>query len=66
MSGLTQRQYELLKEPPIGYFDYLSDRAGIKVSQVDRDASLTSQDHPKNVVKKELEKIMPKIKEEEL
>lgn len=66
MSGLTQRQYDLLTEPPIGNFDYLSDRAGIKVSQVDRNANLTSSYHPKNVVKNELKKIMPKIKEEEL
>lgn len=62
--GLTKKMVDDLKEPPIGFFTQLSDRAGVKVIVVDRNASLGSSDHLKNILKKEIKLLMPKIIEE--
>ena len=54
-TGLTPIQFQKLKNPPIGYWDHISDRGGIKVVVVDCGAPADSPEHPKNKFEKELE-----------
>ncbi|MDD3291358.1 MAG: tetratricopeptide repeat protein [Methanocellales archaeon] len=63
-TGMTQDRFNQLKNPPICYFDHLSNRKGIKAIEVDQNAPLDSPDHPKNKVGKELDKIMPELTKE--
>ena len=63
VTGLTKRNFNRLIEPPIGYFDKLSDRHGIKIINVDCDAELNSEQHPKQKIRSELKKLMPEIRE---
>ena len=62
-TGLEKEQFETLKKPPLGHFDHLSDCKGIKIVEVDHNAPSDSPDHPKNMIKEELEKLMPEISE---
>lgn len=64
ITGLTRLQFESLDDPPIGYYDHLSDLGGIRSVVVDCSASLDSSDHPKIKLEEELEKLMPNIAEE--
>jgi hypothetical protein len=60
-TGLTQAQFNNLKEPLIGYFRQLSDRHGINVIEVDCNVELASEKHPKNKIDAELKKLIPRI-----
>ena len=60
-TGLTQKQFNRLKEPPIGHFGQLSDRHGINVVVIDCDAELTSPEHPKRKIQLEVNKLKPQI-----
>jgi len=60
-TGLTKFQFNRLKEPEIGYFTQLSDRHGINVICVDRDAELDSPEHPKQKIRAEITKLTPEI-----
>ena len=60
-TGLTKMQFDLLIEPPIGYFGELSDRHGINVVVVECDAERTSPNHPKHKIISEVNKLMPQI-----
>jgi tetratricopeptide (TPR) repeat protein len=60
-TGLTRFQFDRLKQPEIGYFNQLSDRHGINVVCIDRDAELGSPEHPKQKIKASITKLMPEI-----
>lgn len=58
VTGLTSEQFQKLKNPPLGYFDHVSDRGGIKVVFVDSFASSDSPEHPRNKLEKELKNLI--------
>jgi len=60
-SGLTERRFSELRDPPIGFFSHISDLQGLKVEVVDKDASLSGDKYPKNVIDKAINKLMPQI-----
>ncbi len=62
-TNLTKNQFERLSEPPIGFFSEFSDRHGINLILIDCHATLESEEHPKEKIKTEIKKMMPKILE---
>lgn len=63
-TGLTTRQMETLKDPKIGFFNSFSDRAGVKVLIVDRNAEMNSSLNPKIAILNEIDRLKSKITEE--
>lgn len=63
-SGLTEKRFSELKDPPYWLFSHISDLQGLKVEVVDKDVSLDDSKYPKNVTEKAIDKLMPRIIEE--
>jgi tetratricopeptide (TPR) repeat protein len=61
ITGLTETQFSHLIQPPLEHFGQISDRHGINVVEVDRHSESTSDKHPKQKLKSEITKLMPKI-----
>jgi len=60
-SGLTEGQFEKMQNPNLGYFSFLSDRAGVRILTVDRRAKWGTKEHPYEVVKSYMDKIKSRI-----
>ncbi|RKY85414.1 hypothetical protein DRQ09_07320, partial [candidate division KSB1 bacterium] len=57
VTGLTEKQFEDLKNPPLGYFSHFSNKAGVKVLTVDWEARFGDNKHTYTVVKDYMKKL---------
>ena len=62
--GLTSKQFNDLKEPPLGFFSYISDLQGLHVEIVNKDAPLEAPEYSATVIGKAIDELMPRITEE--
>lgn len=60
-SKLTEKQFNDLCEPTLGYFKHISDLGGLHSIKVNRRATIDDKNHPKKVLKAEIEKIKSDI-----
>lgn len=63
-SNITETQFNRLCNPPLGYFKHISDLGGLHIIKINSKAAIDDKNHPKIVLKAEIEKIKSDVTDE--